>query len=211
MKLINLEKNIIWPTCIFTVDWHEHCTYASELQKNIDKWAENESESTVARHIKKNLYESKFNFLTQNEKCVQELQNFILHSLTEICKDMNGNVWEKNSKFGLEITESWFHITRNGGYHDVHGHPMNSWSGIYYLNLGETQIATKNGINRFYSPFKSDYIDRGNQYLTNVWDLVPKNGMLAIFPSYLLHSALPYFGKNPRYVIAFNARVQDAH
>jgi uncharacterized protein (TIGR02466 family) len=210
MSLINLEKNIIWPTCIFTMYWRDHTVYAKDLQKNIEEWSEQEKESKVARHIKRNLYESEFNYLTQDVECVQKLQEFILQALTEVSKDMNGQIWTKNSKYGIEVTESWFHVTKNGGYHDVHGHPMNSWSGIYYLNIGESQIETKNGINRFYAPFKSDYIDRGNQYLTNIWDLSPKNGMLVLFPSYLLHSALPYFGKNPRHVIAFNARITDA-
>lgn len=210
MSLINLEKNIVWPTCIFTMKWADHSLYALDLQKNIDEWSNTEDESTIARHVKKNLYESKFNYFDQNIECVQELQKFMLTAVSEICKDMNGDIWIKNKKYGIEITESWFHITKNGGYHDTHSHPMHSWSGIYYLNIGETQLETKNGINRFYAPFKSDYVDRGNQYLTNIWDVVPKNGLLVLFPSYLLHSALPYFGKNPRYVIAFNARVLDA-
>lgn len=210
MNLINLEKNIIWPTCIFTASWKDHVIYSPDIQKNIDEWSEKNVESTVARHIKKNLYESKFNYFDQDADCVQKLQGFILSALTEVCKDMNSEHWVKNKKYGIEITESWFHITKNGGYHDTHGHPMNSWSGIYYLNIGESSLETKNGVNRFYAPFKSDYIDRGNQYLTNIWDLHPKNGMLVLFPSYLLHSALPYFGKLPRYVIAFNARIQDA-
>jgi uncharacterized protein (TIGR02466 family) len=184
--------------------------YALDLQKNIDEWAKTEDESSIARHVKKNLYESKFNYFDQDVECVQELQKFMLTAVSEICKDMNSDVWIKNKKYGIEITESWFHITKNGGYHDTHSHPMHSWSGIYYLNIGETQLETKNGINRFYAPFKSDYIDRGNQYLTNIWDVVPKNGLLVLFPSYLLHSALPYFGKNSRYVIAFNARILDA-
>jgi uncharacterized protein (TIGR02466 family) len=210
MDKIDLVKNIIWPTCIFTTQWPKHSTYAVNLQKNIDDWAETNTESRIARKVKKNLYESTFDYLDQDVECVRELEKFFMYSVFEVCKDLNQETWIKNNAYGVEITESWFHVTKNNGYHDVHSHPMNSWSGIYYLNIGESTAATLSGVNRFYAPFKTDYIDRGNEYLTNIWDVEPKNGMLVLFPSYLQHSAMAYLGKTPRYVIAFNARVQDA-
>jgi hypothetical protein len=37
-------------------------------------------------------------------------------------------------------------------------------------------------------------------------DLPIENGLLLIFPSYLLHSGLPYQGQIDRIVIAFNAQ-----
>jgi uncharacterized protein (TIGR02466 family) len=210
MNNIELSKHVIWPTCIFTTQWNDHATHAVAIQKNIDEWVKTEPESKITRNVKKNLYESKFNFLNQEDESIVALSTFMAASIFEVCKNMNDGLWIKNNNYGVDITESWFHVTKNYGYHDVHSHPMNSWSGIYYLNIGDTQIETNNGINRFYAPFNQMYLDRGNQYMTNIWDLDPKNGMLVIFPAHLLHSALPYLGKNPRYVIAFNARVEDA-
>lgn len=210
MTNLNLTKNMIWPTCIFTTMWNDHSKYALDIQKNISNWAKKEPESEITRNVKKNLYESKFNFLNQEEECIVALREFFSAAVFEVGKHMNEGLWIKNNSYGVDITEAWFHITKNNGYHDVHPHPMNSWSGIYYLNVGDTQIETKNGINRFYCPFNQMYLDRGNQYMTNIWDLDTRNGMLAIFPSHILHSALPYQGKTPRYVIAFNARIDDA-
>jgi uncharacterized protein (TIGR02466 family) len=207
---VDITKNIMWPTCIFTAQWPKHREYAIDLQKNIDSWADEKSEGGISRAVKKNLYESTFDFLQQDEECVSALEQFALYTLSEICKDLNQNTWKKNDAFQIEIVESWFHITKNNGYHDVHSHPMSSWSGIYYLDIGDSTVVTSSGINRFYAPFKTDYLDRGNEFLTNIWDLEPKNGMLVLFPSYLNHSALPYSGKTPRYVIAFNARVNNA-
>ena len=206
---IDLFKNLLWPTCIYTVNWNLHSVYAEDIKKNIDNWSENNVASEIASTVKTHLYESGFNYFDQDFNPLNELERFCVTALAEVCKDINSEVWTKERKYGVKITESWFHITKNHGHHDAHSHPMHSWSGIYYLDLGETQIATKNGINRFYAPFKSEYLDRGNQYLTNIWDVDPKNGMLVIFPSYIYHSALPYKGKINRYVIAFNARVED--
>lgn len=208
---IDITKNMMWPTCIFTVPWPKHSEYAADLQKNIDSWTEERHESSVSRGVKKNLYESTFDFLRQDVECVSALQDFILYALSEVNRDLHKEIWKKNEAIEIEITESWFHITKNGGYHDIHSHPMNSWSGIYYLNKGDSLLATLNGVNRFYAPFKTDYIDRGTNFMSNIWDLDPENGVLVLFPAYLNHSALPYTSKNPRYVIAFNARVNNAN
>ena len=110
-------------------------------------------------------------------------------------------------------TESWFHITNDGGYHDAHVHNKCSWCGIYYLQAGECtptdESGPGNGINRLYSPLPSGgaYIDYGNQYRTmNQADIVPRDGLLLLFPSYLLHSALAYRGQRDRIAISFNSQ-----
>jgi len=51
---------------------------------------------------------------------------------------------------------------------------------------------------------KSDY---GNSYLSNNrLDITPIDGLLVLFPAFLLHSGLPYKGERDRVVIAFNSR-----
>ena len=64
----------------------------------------------------------------------------------------------------------------------------------------------QNGINRFHSPLNSSMVDAGNHYLaSNAWDWEPQDGHLLIFPSYLMHSALPYNGDIDRIIISFNS------
>jgi hypothetical protein len=43
--------------------------------------------------------------------------------------------------------------------------------------------------------------------LSSSIDAPIENGLLLLFPSYLLHSGLPYSGQEDRVVIAFNAKV----
>ena len=38
-------------------------------------------------------------------------------------------------------------------------------------------------------------------------DFIPQNGQIVIFPGFLEHSAIPYYGKSDRYVIAVNAKI----
>ncbi|HEY1377636.1 MAG TPA: putative 2OG-Fe(II) oxygenase [Gemmataceae bacterium] len=53
--------------------------------------------------------------------------------------------------------------------------------------------------------------DHGNLYVaTTSVDPPVHDGLLILFPSYLLHSALPYTGALDRIVISFNARVLPA-
>ena len=52
-------------------------------------------------------------------------------------------------------------------------------------------------------------LDVGSHYLaTNSNDWEPKDGVLIVFPSYLMHSALPYTGETDRVVISFNTIVE---
>lgn len=111
------------------------------------------------------------------------------------------------------VTDSWFHITNDGGFHDSHFHGGCSWCGIYYLQLGDSGILSgtgaPNGGNRFYSPLwhGGSHKDYGNKYLDLTYVDPPlQNGLLLLFPSYLMHSALPYRGSQDRIVIAFNSQ-----
>ncbi|MBU6275741.1 MAG: hypothetical protein KGQ61_03825 [Planctomycetes bacterium] len=113
----------------------------------------------------------------------------------------------------VELVDSWYHVTNDSGFHDAHWHDGCSWCGIFYVAVGDSgpspSGAAPNGGSRFYSPLLTGggYRDFGNRYLTPSLDVPIRDGMLLIFPSYLLHAALPYRGHADRIVIAFNARV----
>ena len=67
-----------------------------------------------------------------------------------------------------------------------------------------------NGANRFYSPLRAGggFKDYGNRYLDfNYTDPPLRDGLLLLFPSYLMHSGLAYRGEKDRIVISFNSRV----
>lgn len=84
---------------------------------------------------------------------------------------------------------------------------------MYYLQVGAAGAGAAdgapNGGTRFYSPLAGGgrYQDYGNKYITAFVDPPIRDGLLILFPSYLLHSGLPYTGNEDRIVLAFNARV----
>jgi len=125
--------------------------------------------------------------------------------------------FERRTGVRVEFPDSWSHITNDGGFHDAHYHGNCSWCGIYYVQSGDSRGTSAsgvgNGISRFYSPIGTGALlnDYGNAYLTsNRIDITPVDGLLFLFPAYLLHSGLPYTGGEDRILIAFNSRSELA-
>ncbi len=210
-----------WTTSFYALPWSEH---ASETPGIIEYLYElkDQQESNIASGIApgakspEGLHESDFDLFDRDHSGLNKLQAFIIRALQQAVAHVNGSEIEP-SRLVIEICDSWFHITNEGGFHDAHFHGGCSWCGIYYLQIGDagqrTDSSAPNGGNRFYSPLSTGggYKDYGNKYLDFSYVDPPiADGMLLLFPSYLLHSALPYRGGQDRIVISFNSRTTPA-
>jgi uncharacterized protein (TIGR02466 family) len=169
-------------------------------------------ESRIAPKAKHALHESTLEFLELADANIMEAKRVLEELVLEIAASVNKAFWPEDMEADAHIIESWYHVTQNGGYHDVHSHPNCSWCGIYYLSPGDSKEEGNGGLNRFYDPRVNaeHYADPGTAYLggQGVWDFTPTEGQIIIFPSYLKHSALPYFGDTDRVVIAFNCIIE---
>ena len=210
----NVESIAAWTTSMFVVELPEHHVLKEDLLPYAYKTRDEAGcsvASNVAINAKNNLFESTLSFLESDEQGVAELKSVLEELVSAVVEQVNSGCMEEEQALHASIVESWCHITENGGYHDAHSHPNCSWCGIYYLDAGDCDLTSRSGVNRFYDPrpCANQYHDAGTQYLdaTGVWDFVPQNGQVVIFPSYLKHSALPYFGQKDRVVIAFNCVV----
>lgn len=188
--------------------WSQHQTYQSALLNICYKLQQDRNESGVAPRAK-NLYESDFDFLKLDDPAVKELLEYCRSSVFEAANHANRGRWEAGARIGVDIHESWCHITTQGGYHDAHTHPNSSWSGIYYIRAGESDLESRNGVNRFYAPWMpTAYSDIGtlwNSQLSSI-DMPAEDGSMIVFPSWLLHSGMPYQGSVDRVIMAFNCR-----
>ncbi len=101
-----------------------------------------------------------------------------------------------SADFPVTPNSVWFHKTNDAGYHDVHVHVDTEYACIFCIDQGESDIDTKNGVNRFY-----DFTDLKN---THVKDIVPIDGQLVYFNGLVPHSALPYSGETDRIVMGIN-------
>lgn len=201
-----------WTIPMYHFDaWEKHSEHQTSLINLCYQLQTEKNQSGVALRAK-NLYESDFDFFKRPDPVVQELLEYCRQKVFEAAGLANKGRWNAGTRIGIDVHESWCHITKTGGYHDVHTHPNSSWSGIYYVRAGECDLDSASGVNRFYAPWTpTAYSDIGtlwNSQLSSI-DLPAEDGTLIVFPSWILHSGLPYRGQEDRIVIAFNCKFID--
>jgi len=161
--------------------------------------------------LKVNVFESDFDLLTWPDEPIQTLKRFLVGSVVRVVQNLNG--YQDRQMASLSISnQSWFHITRQGGYASGHNHPMASWSSVYCVDSGDAVEGNPDsGVLRFPDPrgHASMYLDPGNTHLKRPYDFGSlnyplKSGQLIVFPSWLSHEVAPYFGDRPRITIASN-------
>ena len=203
----------VWPVIMYDFQWAQHEKYKQQLKQVCQDLESKNSQSNVAPSAKRGLYESGFDFVTIPDPAVEALSHWIKDCLFKSAANANREYWPAGANINIEIHESWCHITRDGGYHDMHTHPGSSWSAIYYLDTGDMDAASKNGLNRFFCPYNNMYIDAGTAWTsrnTSI-DITAQEGMLIVFPSFVQHNALSYRGEKERYVISVNSKVSLAN
>lgn len=206
-----------WPTMFFTRRWREFAVegpaiiaFLHELRSRQQRRVD--SDVAVDAKSAEGLYESDFDLLRQPHEKLTKLVGFIEASLAAAVSVANGQEVPPQD-LATTIVESWYHISNAGGFHDAHHHHACSWCGIFYLQIGDSGRpaagGAPNGGSRFYSPLVrgGQYRDYGTKYLTETIDAPLEDGLLLLFPSYLLHAGLPYRGARDRILIAFNAQV----
>lgn len=197
------SHHTLWATSVFEVFNPEHEQLKSalvEVCRGLETASAAPIESKIAPNIKQGLYESRLDFLSLDQPAVVSLREFVLAGVQGAIAHLNP---KGHDSVKFEVSESWAHVTHAGGYHDHHSHPGRIWCGIYYVDAGECDFDSRSGVNRFYAPV-SGFFDQGTGEGSDSVDLVPADGKLILFPGYLFHSALPYFGGKDRVVVAFN-------
>jgi uncharacterized protein (TIGR02466 family) len=115
-------------------------------------------------------------------------------------------------KYQFQITNSWVMKHQKGDFAHSHAHANSLISGVYYVDTYDNSGPiwfSKNykDFNLFpaYLDWEFERRDILNAYR---WPVLPKNGMLVLFPSHLEHSVDPSEADADRYCIAFNVFVK---
>ena len=107
--------------------------------------------------------------------------------------------------------KGWANLCQNRDYHLAHNHALYHWSGVYFVDDGAPEdLPGKPGILEFQDPRGAVGMEGqpGNPFGRTV-TVVPKGGLMAIFPSWLLHWVRPHQGARARISIAFNVRITN--
>jgi uncharacterized protein (TIGR02466 family) len=152
---------------------------------------------------------------------LQALFGFLTDLVFEAASAANEAVWAELAPDGARIVVvgAWFQLQNAGGRHGVHTHGNCSWSGLYVVDVDDDavraahpRLGPANGVTRFHGPHLARlggaHVDLGNAYLQRSHhDVAPAPGKAVVFPSWLLHEALPYEGTRDRLIVSFNAQL----
>lgn len=162
-------------------------------------------------HRNRQVFESEFQLFRTTEPAVQQLKQFCWSSLLGMIAELN-KYDEAIMRSMLIYSDSWFHITRRGGFFGLHNHPMASWSGVYCVSPGEHDAdKPDSGVLSFVNPATTSamYLDAANAKQVGPFGYGMRNvkfepGQLVLFPSWILHDVKPYEGEGERITVAFN-------
>jgi len=157
------------------------------------------------------VFESEFQLFRAPEPAVQQLKQFCWNSLLGMIKQLN-QYDDAMMRRLLIYNDSWFHVTRRGGYFGIHNHAMASWSGVYCVSPGRHDAdKPDSGLLSFVNPAttSSMYLDAANANQRMPFGFGTQHvgfeaGQLVLFPSWILHDVKPYQGDGERITVAFN-------
>ena len=160
----------------------------------------------------KALFESNFRLFDWPQPSIARLREFCWATLYRAIGELNG--YDRAMLMRLQIAhESWFHITRRGGFFGAHNHAMHSWSGVSCVKHDGDDPASDSGRLTFINPQATAtmYLDMALAKMQPPYAMSPRMlrlvpGQLVIFPSWMLHEVLPFDGDGERITVAFNAR-----
>ena len=158
------------------------------------------------------LFESNFDLFTWPDACIARLSEFCLSRVVQTVAQLNHFDATQTARLKI-ITDAWFHVTRRGGFFGIHNHPMASWSGVYCVSPGENDAGQPDsGRLSFINPMAQMYLDAGNSQMVFPYQLGSyafdlQAGQLILFPSWLQHQVMPFFGEGERITVAFNCSI----
>jgi hypothetical protein len=212
--MIDIKQNVLWPTMVLEMNMPNYNSLKDDLIEYIKVCKVEESPGNNGigpfdqRHKKflNESYPTLFN--NDDNESLNKVKTFCMNMTLEVAQNVN-NPHADTSDWIIRATDSWYHITKDRGYHDMHTHALSPWCGIFYVDKGDSDNKTANGINRFYNNIEFPILGLGNEYYGDCFDAEIEDGKLVIFPGNLPHSALPYYGDKDRIVISFNTEIID--
>ena len=212
--MINIKQNMLWPAVVLEMEMPDYDKIKKDLVEYIKtcKVEEINLKHGIGPHEqrhKKFLKESYPTLFANNDnETFNKVKDFCMQMTLEVAQGINRDHTDV-SDWIIRPTDSWYHITKDKGYHDIHTHAFSPWCGIFYVDKGDSNNETQNGINRFYNNMEFPILGLGNAYYGDYFDVDIEDGKLVVFPGNLGHSALPYYGDKDRIVISFNTEIID--
>jgi uncharacterized protein (TIGR02466 family) len=134
------------------------------------------------------------------EFCGKAGEQLVRH-MYEMVEEATGRLYATHGRRPEPLSwtlTAWANVNRRGHYNNMHTHPSATWSGVYYVDSGESNPAAEGTGIHLYD---------ANPARTNIFfpDLASPNfrfppvpGLMILFPSYMPHAVPPHQGDRPR-------------
>lgn len=156
--------------------------------------------------VKSNMggWHSELGIFSWKEPCIETLRDRVYNAASEFTRN---SIIRPKAKFTVNYRlDGWANIVRSGDYHSPHNHPNNLWSGVYYVSIGEADAdLSRNGHLELLDPRMGPNMVGIPDSLFEVrYSIPPKEGLMVLFPSWLVHHVHPFIGTGERISVAFN-------
>ena len=210
---MTMEKDRIdnlWPISLGQFYNKDHSNNKKEL---LDFFKNYQLENPKSRRADENsnLYESSYDLHLKQNPSFSKLLGFIGSCVVKMSNFSNGVTNEDKRIFDVSVQSSWFiNYEKNKGYVLPHQHGFCSWCCVYYVEIGD-DASVENGSTYFLNPrAHRDSLDFGSLYRENNSRFyIPKEGLVLIWPNYLLHGSMPYSGLRNRIIVSANFTVNE--
>lgn len=151
-------------------------------------------------------FKNEGNYLS-NSKYV--LSDYKLDGLLKLCKKhldiYTRDILKIEQTF--KITNSWLTKKHSGQYHTVHKHPNSIFSGVFYINVEDSDIFFEN-TPPILKHYQFDYtFSEWNTFNCREYSIGVNTGSIIIFPSNLNHGVRVNQSNETRIVLGFNSFV----
>lgn len=192
----------------YTTDLFKQTLYSFKLDLNLD-----ELNNYCFNYASNNKSEKKTNLggfqssnIIGNEECIQNLTEKIFYTVNFVSKKYY------NINKNLNISNLWFNINKNKDFNLEHTHPHSILSGVFYskvpLNSGEIVFVSSENAHIYLNSNGKIEINYYNNLNSSTYSIVPEEGILHIFPSWLKHYVLPNVSNEERISFSFNTHLQ---
>lgn len=147
-------------------------------------------------------------FFNWGDPAIGELHSLIGEGTREITLHICGDgIRGRDAEIAVS---GWANVSRDRAYNRPHDHLRYTWSGVYYVSLGEPEPdLANNGAIEFLDPrLGVDFRNLPDATVGPYLRVQPEPSMMLMFPSWLRHWVHPFHGRGERISIAFNVNLR---
>jgi len=193
----------LFPVPVLSYQWPDSAQLNADLQKSI---LEKMERSPGVVKTNRGGWQSNTDLQTWAQPAVHALLQRIQAMMRELIRRTVPSVQDAHLR-DWEVL-GWANVNQKGHFNRAHHHigPRSHWSGIYYVQVGDLRpdaSVTGRTVFEDRSMVPKEIVNNPDPFERQV-TVMPKNGLMVIFPASLYHSVEAYSGDGVRITIAFN-------